>query len=412
MKNRAFGICIAVLSLHATSFSSMAFASGELKLPLSADRIESFLQGQASPTVEGFLAALPASMKENYVLMHESRSLQRATPLLPRQIMFGSDARFLLAVSGIPEDPRYNELEFAEFEPATGRYHFGVISFPANGTPKVTKDVAFCQNCHGATPHPIWEPYPDWKGAYGDDRGAIEGSLKQDFASFLASAPTSPHYQHLTLRKTNDYSTFLLPTRYYPYPNTDFNHELGSTMALGTVARLKSNPEYRRWAAAAVVADPSLNCYKANDMWYTLSRKITAAYAPIQSKYTPTNRADIKILRIMGVDPMVDLSLEKMAGVPGGGAAWQTGAYKLEEAISFQLLVDTLDRDPTLAKMFASERPTIDSIKNHALLVGEARAEALKTSSSWFLFFDVFDPVGKTPKRRDAVCERLGALSL
>lgn len=410
MKIRAYGTCVVVLSWYAAFLTSKVSAETELKLPLTAEGIASFLEEQASPTVDNFLAALPSSMKENFVLMHDSRSLQRATPLQPRQILFGSDARFLLAVSGIPDDPRYKELEFAEFEPSTGRYHFGIISFAGLEKPKVTKDVAFCQNCHGAAPHPIWAPYPDWKGAYGNDRGAIEGALKQDFAAFLASAPTAPHYQHLRFRKTADSSTFLLPTRYYPYPNTDFNHELGNTVALGTVARLKKNPDYQRWSAAAVATDPSLNCYKSKS-WSDLTKKITAAYNSIQSRYTPTNRFDVKVMRILGVDPLIDLSLEKMAGVPGGGGSWQTGAYKLEEAVSFQLLVDNLGRDPALASLFASERSTIDSIKNRAALTGEQRAEALRTSSSWFLFFDVFDPVGKTPKRRDAVCERLTALA-
>ena len=87
-----------------------------LTLPLNAADIATFLAEQNNPTVESFLAALPTSLSQSFVLMHESRSMQQATPRLPRQILFGSDARFLLAVSGVPEDPRYNELEFAEFE--------------------------------------------------------------------------------------------------------------------------------------------------------------------------------------------------------------------------------------------------------------------------------------------------------
>lgn len=409
MKISACSTYIGVLLWGAGALTHGVFAGTELRMPLSADGIIDFLEEQMNPSVDNFLAALPPSMKENFVLMHESRSLQRATPQQPRQILFGSDARFLLAVSGVPEDPRYKEIEFAEFEPATGRYHFGVISFSDSAKPKVTKDVALCQNCHGSLPHPVWAPYPDWQGAYGNDRGVIEGTLKQNFAAFLASAPTTPHYQHLRFRKTADGSTFLLPTRYYPYPNTDFNHELGNTVALGTVTRMRMSPDYKRWSAAAVAADPALNCYKSK-VWPDLTKKITAAYNPIQSRYAPTSRTDVKVMRLLGVDPAVELSLEKMADVPGSGGGWQTGAYKIEEAISFQLLFDTLSNDPTLTTLFATERTTIDRIKHYSNLKGEARAQALRTSSSWFLFFDVFDPVGKTPKRRDAVCERLIAL--
>ncbi len=367
-------------------------AANTLTLPMNAGDIATFLAEQNNPTVESFLAALPMSLSQNFVLMHESRSMQQATPRQPRQILFGSDARFLLAVSGVPEDPRYNELEFAEFEPTTGRYHFGVISFVANGPATVTKDVAFCQNCHGAVPHPIWAPYPDWKGAYGNDRGAIEKDLQQDFAAFFAAAPTSPRYQHLSFRKTADQTSFLLPTRYYPYPNTDFNHELGSTIALGTLTRLKNHPSYNTWSVAALAASSSLYCSKTN-AWFDLLQKINTAYAPIASQYTPTSKLDVKALRLLGVDPVTDLSLEKMADIPGGGGAWQTGAYRLEEAVAFQILVDTFTRDSALESLFASEKETIDRIKRRSLLVGEERAKALETSAAWFLFFDVFDPI-------------------
>lgn len=399
-------VITAVLAIKLCAFSAHTTHASTLTLPLRTDTIATYLADQNNPTVESFLAALPQSIKQSFVLMHDSRSMQRATPQQPRQILFGADARFLLAVSGVPEDPRFNELEFAEFEPSTGRYHFGTISFAPNGPATIKKDVAFCQNCHGATPHPIWAPYPDWKGAYGNDRGAIEEGLKQDFAAFLTAAPSSPRYQHLSFRKTNDQSTFLLPTRYYPYPNTDFNHELGNTMALGVATRLKAHPSYNRWSAAALATSTSLYCSKSNK-WFELAKKINTAYAPIASQYAPTSRLDVKTFRLLGVDPVVELSLEKMAGVPGGGGAWQTGAYRLEEAITFQLLIDTIGRDPALESLLAPEKEPISRIKSRSLLVGEERAKALETSSAWFLFFDVFDPVNKSQTRRDTICGHL-----
>lgn len=395
---------LCLLSLMIAANSTSAAEVDSLRLPLSADGIQKYLSDHPTTNVESFLGALPRSLKENFVLMHTSRSLHHATPTAPRQIMFGSDARFLLAAGGVPEDPRYNELEFAEFAPTTGTYHFGVISFSENKPATVTKDVAFCQNCHGAKPHPIWGAYPDWSGAYGDDEGKIEPKLQQSFAEFRSTANSSSRYKHLAFKSTPD--RFLLPTRFYPYPNTDFNHELGNTMAIGVLERLKHHPDYLKWAGAALATSSDLQCIK-NKSWPSLTKRINAAYKPLETKYQATSKADIKVLRLLGVDPVVELSLEKLGDAAGGGGNWQTGAYRLEEAITFQLLVDLMGRDQKLANLFATEKKAITSIRNYALLVGEPRANALRTSSSWFLFFDVFDPITKTPSRRTTVCDYL-----
>ncbi len=386
--------------------ASRAFAVETLSLPLTADGLDAFLAGQAEPTLPGLLDALPASLQENFVLVHTSRSMQRATTATPRQVMFGSDARFLLAVGSVPEDPRFDEAEFAEFDPATGLYHYGTISFVAGARPTVRRNVAFCQNCHGTPARPIWGEYPTWSGVYGDEHGAVAAATKADFQAFLAAAPTAPHYRHLRFAPDASGATFLLPTRYYPYPNTDFNHELGNTVALGTLTRIQRHGDLRRWGAAALATNSTLDCIGA-DAWPDVVRRVNAAYSAIQANYPATTRSDVKAMRLAGVEPLTELSLDQFGATPGRGPVWQTGAYRLEEAIAFQLVVALSAEDSALKALFAPEQATIDGIERRALLVGAERAAALERSSSWFLFFEVFDPLVADRERHEAVCANL-----
>jgi hypothetical protein len=116
-------------------------------------------------------------------------------------------------------------------------------------------------------------------------------------------------------------------------------------------------------------------------------------------------------MRLLGVDPVTAFSLEQLAGDPGRGSGpqYQTGAYRIEEAVAFQLLVDIMASDPGLGRRFASEQETIAYISGKARLVGQERSDALRRSSSWFLFFDVFDPVTEAPARLNQVCRELTA---
>lgn len=379
-----------------------------LTLPLSAGKLESYLTEHPETTLDELLGALPPPLHENFVLVHASRSLHQATPEAPRQILFGSDARFLVAASGVPADPRYQLLEFAEFDPATGEYHFGTVDFAEPGRPRVEKDVARCQGCHGNPTRPIWGEYPRWGGAYGDEQGVVAPELAPRFGEFVKASPANPRYAHLVFAKDESGATFKLSARYYPYPNTDFNHELGNTVALGALTRLRRAAGFDRWRAALLAANPTMSCIDS-DAWTTLTRRVNAAYAEVQDRYPPTTRVDVKALRVMGFDPVREFSLELRAGDQGRASAgqYQTGAYRIEEALAFQLLIDLMRDDATLRQEFASEREMIDFIAGKSQLVGTERAAALRRSSSWFLFFDVFDPVTESTRRLNAVCQRL-----
>jgi hypothetical protein len=380
-----------------------------MTLPLSAAKVEDYLATAHVTTVEDFLASLPDSLHGSFVLVNDSGSLQRASPERPRQILFGPDARFLIGVGAVAGDPRAEEIEFADFQAEDGRYHFGTIVFSPGQAAKVTHDDRHCLGCHGRTPRPIWGQYPDWAGAYGDDQGRIEPALQERFAAFAAAAPSDPRYQRLHFAAGAGGATFLLVDRAFPYANSAFNHELGNTVALGAVTRMRAQPDWRHLRWATLAASPALGCI-ATDAWFDLQQWLAAAYARLPSRHPANTDPYAQALRLSGLDPLDDLSLETQTGATTGTMGlWQTGAFQLQEAIAFQLLVGGIADDATLAGQFAEEKETIDAIEQHAQLTGEARAEALKHSYAWYDFFDVFDPVARLQERLDAVCGRLTA---
>jgi hypothetical protein len=394
-------VAAALLAAAAWGQGTPAARGAPLAFPLTAAGLRGYLAERPGTTLEGLLAALPPSFTGSFVLMHTSLSRQQATPARPRQIIFGPDARFLLAVAAVPGDPLLETLEFAEFDPAGGAYHFGTVTFTPGQAPLVDADVALCADCHGTPTRPIWAQYPTWPGAYGDDQGHIDPALQSAFAAFAAAAPADPRFRHLPFSAAKDGSTFGLTSRVYPYANTDFNHELGNTVAIGILARLKSRGDYakRRWAALA--ASPSLGCIDSS-AWYDIKGTIEKEYAATAVlSYPPAADLETMAYRLMGVDPVAEWSLDQVAAgrgdaTPGG---WQTGAYLLEEAVTFQVLVDAAKDDEGVKGILAPVQDVVDGIVGKRGLVGEERAEALKESYAWYQYFEVYDPLKRDVER-------------
>src|SRR5437879_2564289 len=53
-------------------------------------------------TLEQLLPQLPHDLRSNFVTVSQSRSLQEAAPDKPRVIMFGEDAKLIIAFNGAP----------------------------------------------------------------------------------------------------------------------------------------------------------------------------------------------------------------------------------------------------------------------------------------------------------------------
>lgn len=397
-----------------TASQWLGAAGADLSLPLGADSIRAYLEANPQATVESFLQALPPSYSGSFVLMHRSRSLQPATYDRPRVIFFGPDARFLLAVGNKEKHPRFSVLEFAEFEEKQGTYRFGEIDLGTIGRPKVSVDNKVCTTCHGSPTRPIWGQYPRWDGAYSDEAGKITAADRAGFAQFLGQVGADPRYQPLMFSAgTGD--TLLLTDRYYPFANTSFNHELGNTVALGTLTRMRAAPHFAadRWAVLA--SSEALECIRT-DAWFDISPVVQRRYAAgPASQYPATGLLSVKAMRLMGIDPETELSLEeivprlKRPELSRTYGKWQTGAFRLDEALTFALLMDTAAQDSQLSKLIADEAPVIARLQRWMPLKGEERATALRKLRGDYNFFDVYDPIIRSRSRHETFCAYLAS---
>lgn len=162
-------------------------------------------------TVESVIAILPESHLKNYTLMHTSASAQGSSYQNPRAILYGEDARLIVAFNGESSQAAYQDLELIQFRDDSKQFEFRRIRFP-EGSSRGEAFVAFsepnpkqCLHCHRAEPRPVWEPYLVWPGAYGgeDDslfRGFINHLPAEEsrlYHDFMASRAQHPRYRDL-----------------------------------------------------------------------------------------------------------------------------------------------------------------------------------------------------------------------
>ncbi len=154
--------------------------------------VERIKEAQAQ-TLEQTLDLIPSDFFQNYVLMYRSRSLQEASPLFPRAIVFGRSARFIMAFNGHVKQKGFSQLEIIQFRQATHRWEFREITFFDEKPPTFSAaNPAKCLECHQSPrrttvdPRPNWEPYNFWPGAYGSVDSTIEPVLKADYEKYVS----------------------------------------------------------------------------------------------------------------------------------------------------------------------------------------------------------------------------------
>lgn len=126
----------------------------------------------------------------HYTLMYRSGSFQTATALQPRVIAFGNSAKTIFAFNAENPDPAVegtNTLELIGYHEESRKFEFREVVFKKEVPKKShfpaeeveyedsririsTKDPVACMDCHSRftfDPHPIWESYFVWPGAFG-----------------------------------------------------------------------------------------------------------------------------------------------------------------------------------------------------------------------------------------------------
>ena len=158
-------------------------------------------------------------LRENYVLLRNSRSRQKATNRHPRVITASKDAKFALAFNGSSKEDGFNELEMYEFSldeadssspsdyPRSESFKFQRIIFTSDDGQSssefpIVKPVneKLCRACHGGIKEsdgptlsirPNWESYNLWEGTYFETdrhkvgkRFALEKDAHDAFSEF------------------------------------------------------------------------------------------------------------------------------------------------------------------------------------------------------------------------------------
>ncbi|MFW7378977.1 MAG: hypothetical protein ACOH5I_09245 [Oligoflexus sp.] len=110
-----------------------------------------------------YLFQLKPQLFDNFVLIHDTGSIQFASQTRPRVVIFGEG--LILAFAENP-NTSYRNVEIIEFDDERHEFIFHELRF-AHENIEFEKNPKSCQACHGSPLKPIWDPYDFWPGVYG-----------------------------------------------------------------------------------------------------------------------------------------------------------------------------------------------------------------------------------------------------
>jgi len=181
-------------------------------VPFSYGSLTRIIREHKVRSIDELIPLLPEYYRKNYTFVYRSRGLQAslASPEWPRTILYGEDAKLILAFHKNPATPPVSSaddlLEIIEFNDAKAAFQFRVLHFVPGKDPLAKEpeiNPAVCKNCHGQDPRPNWDSYNLWPGAYGsvsrsDCDTMQEGTRElRNYVAFLAGNRKQDRYRHL-----------------------------------------------------------------------------------------------------------------------------------------------------------------------------------------------------------------------
>ncbi len=258
------------------------------------ENLVELIQKNSITSIESLLPLLPEELRSNYTLMRMSGSLQDATAIEPRAILFGSDASLTCAFNGGSAALAGSDsLECFQFRTEEKRFDFRQIQFPtAQNTLKKVRYSASgksadgkisCAGCHGGTDaRPNWSEYSKWPGAYGTDDDFIPGtadpSEREDYDRFVASRPSHLRYRWLIQSEAGG-------------PNSPFNRDAGTRFRpnlrfsdlLGRLNALRAGEKLRARTASWQAMAFALNVFRC-DLSVDQKKSLLATGRPFESE--------------------------------------------------------------------------------------------------------------------------------
>lgn len=294
--------------------------------PLTFEKVEATLQACNILRIEDLLPLLPPDFRSRYVLVHQSRSLQGATAIAPRVIMFGLDAKFIIAFSGSAKLEGYDSIETIEFDDQSKEFNFRSISFPSENRasqeqikPHISeKNPERCTHCHRKELRPNWDTYSSWPGVFGSKDDGMPASEKAAYLNFKENVYLKEgRYKYFEdSKKYPDHARYF---DYFPYTrsNLQFTFLLSLLNAQSIAREIKDNLKLHPFRYALL---SSLRCDDDFDDPTVLSQIIPSS---ITSKFPKTYR---------------EISEEVTNRI--------TASYKLREERQYMILTSLADGSP------------------------------------------------------------------
>lgn len=201
--------------------------------------------------IDELLGRLDAELLGNYLLIHNSSSLQVSSADSPRVILRSKDASFIMAFNGSPDLGGYKRLEMIQFNQQEKRFEFYEADFPEKAGGKVTfseKNPEECRSCHRVDLRPNWDTYPFWRDAYGsierpDPMRLDKFPEAKLFKEFLTTAGQRERYKHLVALQAQTIETMA-------EKNLSFTRTAAVLNFRRIAAYLKTTPDYDKYRYA------------------------------------------------------------------------------------------------------------------------------------------------------------------
>lgn len=348
----------------------------------SLDGLVAFVEATRPETVETFLTLLPECLRANFTLVYDSRSAHLASDTYPRIVLFGPDARVLVAIPGDPSDLAFDRVEIIgltndELEWETAELVFSEMV--AGQGPNVRRGPESCHSCHGERIRPIWHDYPTWPGVF----GSFDNHLDEAEADALRRVQEAgfARYDALPIQDRDTLipgAPFLIPHRNFASTNIAFTFDLAAVVARNLAHRARAHH------------DSSL-------VERVVAREFCDQEVPIEE------------YRALGLVSSADFEL----GLVGADAAtndyrWSLGPSTLSEYVAFVLLVDLARNDQVLASAMGSTfSSAMESYEQWFVLRGVERWTWL--GEDFDAERDLLSPRSVIKPRLMQVCETIAA---
>lgn len=174
--------------------------------------------------IDSFIPLLPKNYRRHFSLVHRSFSVQKASPLSPRVILYGPDAKVMMTFNaGVDENKSHQEggdtIEVIEWNSERIRWDFSEIKF-IDKIAIQERNPAKCIMCHAGTPKPvsynnfekytdklkpIFPQYPFWPGFYGSVNDIVAADIPGTKDTIMLEwENTFAHIRTLTFADTEE----------------------------------------------------------------------------------------------------------------------------------------------------------------------------------------------------------------